>query len=138
MIKSAALKKKQKADAARKQTENSKPTLNTDHGTEPSQNEEDSKPVPTQESEQDAVGGPGDFGDGKLSKKQKLNQKKKRQRIEKKKRIQQEHIDDFGVDSQLMVQNDQSLLEMYKFDPNEFMDDSQLRLLIDKYDPAMI
>lgn len=36
-----------------------------------------------------------------------------------------------------MVQNDQSLLEMYKFDPNEFMDDSQLRLLIDKYDPAM-
>lgn len=26
---------------------------------------------------------------------------------------------------------------MYKFDPNEFMDDSQLRLLIDKYDPAM-
>ena len=26
---------------------------------------------------------------------------------------------------------------MYKFDPSEFMDDSQLRLLIDKYDPAM-
>ena len=26
---------------------------------------------------------------------------------------------------------------MYKFDANEFMDDSQLRLLIDKYDPAM-
>ena len=36
-----------------------------------------------------------------------------------------------------MVENDQSLLEMYKFDPNEFMDDSQLQLLIDKYDPAM-
>jgi len=36
-----------------------------------------------------------------------------------------------------MVQNDQSLLEMYKFDPNEFMDDPQLRLLIDKYDPRM-
>ena len=36
-----------------------------------------------------------------------------------------------------MIQNDQSLLEMYKFDPNEFMDDPQLKLLIDKYDPAM-
>lgn len=36
-----------------------------------------------------------------------------------------------------MGHNDQTLLEMYKFDPNEFMDDPQLKLLIDKYDPAM-
>lgn len=57
-----------------KQSENSKhATLNTEHGTEPSQNEEESQPVPTQESEPEAAGGAGEFGDGKLSKKRKLN-----------------------------------------------------------------
>ena len=77
MIKSAALKKQQKANGILKQNEGSHGVLTKENVTEPSQNDDECKPIPTQESEQEVPVG-GDDCDGKLSKKQKLNQKKKR------------------------------------------------------------
>ena len=76
MLKGAELKKQQKANGSyKRQAESARQATKEQQITEPSQNEEESKPVPTQESEPEAAA---DFCDGKLSKKQKLNQKKKR------------------------------------------------------------
>ena len=86
MLKSAELKKKQKVSGKNKDKQALKEDAQNQN-TDRSQLEEDSgKPIATQESEQDPNAPAGE--EGKLSKRQKLNQKKKRQRIEKKKRIQ--------------------------------------------------